>query len=61
MFRIISLNVNGIRAAARKGLFDWLDKQNADVVCIQETKAQLHQLTDEIYSPSGYFCFYEDA
>ena len=61
MFRIISLNVNGIRAAARKGFFDWLDKQNADVVCIQETKAQLHQLTDEIYSPSGYFCFYEDA
>tara|TARA_Y100000389_G_scaffold191026_1_gene216561 strand:- start:15067 stop:15849 length:783 start_codon:yes stop_codon:yes gene_type:complete len=61
LFRIISLNVNGIRAAARKGLFDWLDKQNADVVCIQETKAQLHQLTDEIYSPSGYFCFYEDA
>jgi len=61
LFRIISLNVNGIRAAARKGFFDWLDKQNADVVCIQETKAQLHQLTDEIYSPSGYFCFYEDA
>ena len=61
MFRIISLNVNGIRAAARKGFFDWLEKQNADVVCIQETKAQLHQLTDEIYSPSGYFCFYEDA
>tara|TARA_B100000925_G_C21892259_1_gene423366 strand:- start:49 stop:831 length:783 start_codon:yes stop_codon:yes gene_type:complete len=61
LFRIISLNVNGIRAAARKGFFDWLDKQNADVVCIQETKAQLHQLTDKIYSPSGYFCFYEDA
>jgi exodeoxyribonuclease-3 len=39
------LNANGIRAAARKGFFDWLGTQNADVVCIQETKAQLHQLT----------------
>ena len=38
--RIISLNLNGIRAAARKGFFSWLEKQNADVVCLQEIKAQ---------------------
>jgi exodeoxyribonuclease-3 len=61
LFRVISLNANGIRAAARKGFFDWMPLQNADVVCIQETKAQVHQLTDEIFSPPGYHCFYEDA
>ena len=61
LFRVISLNANGIRAAARKGFFDWLPRQNADVVCIQETKAQVHQLADEIFSPAGYHCYYEDA
>lgn len=61
MFRVISLNANGIRAAARKGLFDWLPSQNADVVCIQETKAQIHQLTDDCFQPRGYHCYYEDA
>ncbi len=60
--RIITVNVNGIRAAARKGFFDWLKKQKADVVCIQETKAQLHQLEDNpIYFPKGYHCYYVDA
>jgi exodeoxyribonuclease-3 len=61
LFRVISLNANGIRAAARKGFFEWMSEQNADVVCIQETKAQVHQLTDEIFSPTGYHCYYEDA
>ena len=59
--RIITANVNGIRAAARKGFFDWLPKQNADVVCIQETKAQVHQLEDDIFRPQGYHCYYHDA
>lgn len=61
MFRVISLNANGIRAAARKGFFDWMARQEADVVCIQETKAQVHQLTDDVFSPTGYHCYYEDA
>ncbi len=60
-FRIISLNANGIRAAARKGFFDWLPAQDADVVCIQETRAQEHQLTDDCFRPAGYHCYYEDA
>lgn len=60
--RIITVNVNGIRAAARKGFFDWLQKQRADVVCIQETKAQIHQLEDNpVFFPKGYFCYYVDA
>ena len=61
MFRVISLNANGIRAAARKGFFDWLQNQDADVVCVQETKAQEHQLTDPCFTPAGYYCYYEDA
>ena len=61
MFRIISLNANGIRAAARKGFFDWMANQDADVICIQETKAQEHQLTHEQFKPDGYFCHYHDA
>lgn len=59
--RIITCNTNGIRAAARKGFFQWLATQNADVVCIQETKAQEHQLTDSCFHPEGYFSYYFDA
>jgi exodeoxyribonuclease-3 len=61
MVKIITCNTNGIRAAARKGFFDWLQGQRADVVCIQETKAQLHQLDDPVYTPEGYHCYYNDA
>lgn len=61
MSRIISVNVNGIRAAERKGFFEWLLVQDADVVCIQETKAQEEQLSDEIYHLPGYFRYFHDA
>jgi len=59
--RIISVNTNGIRAAARKGFFDWLRHQRADVVCIQETKAQIDQLQDPVFHPPRFHCFYHDA
>lgn len=59
--RIISLNANGIRSAASKGVFEWLRAQDADVVCLQETKAQEHQLTDPMFRPDGHHCFYRDA
>lgn len=59
--RIISANLNGIRAAARKGFFDWMLQQDADVLCIQETKAQRHQLTDPVFSPEGYHRYFHDA
>lgn len=58
--RIVSLNANGIRSAARKGFYDWLALQAADFVCIQETKAQREQL-DSLYFPSDYHCEYVDA
>ncbi|MDO8347074.1 MAG: exodeoxyribonuclease III [Rugosibacter sp.] len=44
MLRIITLNFNGIRSAAKKGAFDWLATQNADIVCGQELKAQLGEI-----------------
>ena len=59
--RIITLNCNGIRSAAGKGLFQWLPAQGADVVCLQETKAQEHQLGDATFRPAGYHCRYFDA
>ncbi|MFK8020078.1 MAG: exodeoxyribonuclease III [Pseudomonadales bacterium] len=59
--KIITLNTNGIRAAAKKGVFDWLEEQKADLVCIQETKAQVDQLEDPQFMPAGYHCFYNDA
>ncbi|QFU76021.1 exodeoxyribonuclease III [Halioglobus maricola] len=61
MAKIITVNTNGIRAAARKGFFDWLPQQDADVVCIQETKAQVDQLSDPVFHPEGYHCYYNDA
>ena len=60
--RIITLNANGIRAAARKGFFDWLPSRDADLVCVQETKAQIHQLeNDATFFPADYHCEYVDA
>jgi len=59
--RVITVNVNGIRSAAKKGFFDWLAKQDADVVCLQETKSQEHQLESEHFYPAGYHCYYVDA
>ena len=59
--RVITCNTNGIRSAERKGFFPWLETQNADVVCIQETKAQIHQLDQEVFAPQGYHCCYNDA
>lgn len=59
--RIISFNANGIRSAATKGFFEWFLGQNADVLCVQETKAQEHQLADELFRPAGYHVCFRDA
>ena len=59
--RIISVNLNGIRSAERKGFFPWMLQQNVDVVCMQETKAQEHQLPPEVYHPDGYHAYFHDA
>jgi exodeoxyribonuclease-3 len=59
--RIISFNANGLRSAASKGFFDWFAKQRADVLCIQETKAQEHQLSGDAFLPKGYKAWFRDA
>lgn len=60
--KVISFNANGIRASARNGFYEWLAGQDADFVCIQETKAQVDQLIpEEVFYPRDYFCDYYDA
>ncbi|MDD2873282.1 MAG: exodeoxyribonuclease III [Azoarcus sp.] len=53
MLRIISANLNGIRSASNKGFLDWLAKQDADIVCMQELKAQSPDLSDRMRNPDG--------
>src|SRR3990167_5110607 len=59
--RVITTNLNGIRSAAKKGFFDWLKTQKADVVCLQETKAHMNSLDGEEFRPKDYYCHYADA
>jgi len=59
--RIISFNANGLRSAVNKGFFDWFATQEADVLCLQETKAQEHQLADSAFRPDGYRSYFKDA
>jgi exodeoxyribonuclease-3 len=61
MLRIISLNANGIRAAARRGFFEWAASQSPDFVCIQETRAQEHQLLPEAAALAGFRAYFSDA
>lgn len=61
MLKIITLNVNGIRAAQKKGLFDWLLQQQADVVCLQEVRADLSILEKGSYHLPDYHCYYQPA
>ena len=59
--KIMSLNLNGIRSAARKDFFPWLAAQDTDVVCLQETKAQMEHVTDAVFRPEGYHSYFADA
>ena len=54
MLKIISANLNGVRSAAKKGFFEWMAKQNADAVCVQELKAQAGDMSEEMLAPPGY-------
>ena len=58
MLRVVTANLNGIRSASVKGFLPWLNGQDADIVCVQELKAQLPDLAPEMSSPgifTGYF------
>jgi hypothetical protein len=59
--RILSWNVNGIRAVAKKGFLDWIRSENADIVCIQETKAMVEQVPEDVAHPKGYIAYWSSA
>jgi exodeoxyribonuclease III len=59
--KIITFNANGLRSATTKGFFDWFAGQDADVLCVQETKAQEHQLADASFRPTGYHVTFRDS
>jgi len=59
--RVISLNLNGIRSAASKGVYDWLQTQHADLVCLQELKAQAADLSLAMLNPPGLFGYFHYA
>ncbi|HPN88805.1 MAG TPA: exodeoxyribonuclease III [Candidatus Omnitrophota bacterium] len=59
--KLISWNVNGIRAIAKKGFLEWLEKESPDILCLQETKSSPDQLSDELLTPKGYETFWSSA
>ena len=59
--RIVSINVNGIRSAQKKGVFEWLETINADIICLQELKADEEAIPAELKNITGYHCYYHSA
>lgn len=59
--RLISWNVNGIRAAVKKGFLDYLKKEEPDILCIQESKAHKEQLSSEILNDHGYHTYWHSG
>ena len=59
--KIISWNVNGIRASERKGFLEWLKATNADIVAVQETKARPDQLGMFLLHPAGWHTYWHSA
>lgn len=61
MIRIISYNVNGIRAALNKGLDQWMQNSTPDILCLQEIKANQDQFDVSVFTDMGYHCFWYSA
>ena len=61
MLTIVSANLNGIRSAAKKGFFTWMQQHDADIVCVQEIRAQVGDMTSEFSNPSGYHGHFHHA
>lgn len=59
--KLISWNVNGIRAVAKKGFLEWMQKENPDILCLQETKSQPDQLGFELTHPAGYHAYFSSS
>jgi len=61
MVKILTYNVNGIRAALRKDFASWLKTTNADIVCLQEIKANVEQFDESVFIDLGYDCYWNSA
>lgn len=61
MLRVVSVNLNGIRSAQRKGFFEWLQSEQPDIVCLQEVRAHMNHLPDAHFYPDGYHHYFVDA
>lgn len=59
--KLISWNVNGIRAVEKKGFVEWVLKESPDILCLQETKAHPEQLTDTLLHIPGYTAYWSSA
>ncbi|MDH4234670.1 MAG: exodeoxyribonuclease III [Gallionella sp.] len=59
--RIITLNLNGIRSATAKGFYEWFARQDADIVCMQELKAQSADMTEQMLAPLEYLGYFHYA
>lgn len=59
--RIISWNVNGLRANVKKGGFDWFLNESPDIYCVQETKAEAEQLDQGVRNPAGYHSYFDHS
>ncbi|MFE3830258.1 exodeoxyribonuclease III [Streptomyces sp. NPDC059092] len=61
MYTVTSVNVNGLRAAAKKGFVEWLAATSADVVCLQEVRAEPQQLPETVRAPEGWHVLHAPA
>ncbi len=59
--KILSWNVNGLRAVYRRGFLKWLGDSGAEIVCLQEIKAQKEQLPKALLNPPGYFSYFNSG
>ncbi len=61
ILEIISWNINGIRAWDKKGLYEQFIQANPDILCLQETKAEIGQLSDYLQKPEGYYAYFNSS
>ena len=60
-YKLLSWNVNGIRAIHKKGFLEWFNQESPDILCLQETKASPDQLPEELLNVNGYSCWFSSA
>lgn len=58
--RVITFCAEGIEQAAKAGFFEWVAEQDAEIICVQDIRAEEHKLQDDVYFPEGYFPYFFD-